>query len=146
MIAEHARAPFSRLLALICSLWLAGCAGSGTQPGAAQGDATGILAQRALARWEALMDGDFASAYALESPGYREATPLRLYASRFGSQLRWDQVEVLEVLPDPEGDAATVRLLVEYTAMDPTGGVLQSQRPVAERWIRTGGEWWHIND
>lgn len=145
MIAAPGSAPFSRFLALICSLWLAGCAGPGAQSGAAQ-DATEVLAERALARWEALIEGDFARAYGLESPAYREATPLRLYTSRIGSQLRWDRVEILEVLPDPEGDAATVRLLVEYTAMDPVGGVIQGQRPVDERWIRTGGEWWHIND
>lgn len=136
---------FFVFLVLAGSLLSAGCADFGAGPGAGASDAE-LLAERAKVRWDALIDGDFAKAYELESPGYRETTPLRLYSSRFGAQLRWDRVEVLEVMPDPEGDAATVTLLVEYTAMDPVGGVIQGQRPVEERWIKTGGEWWHIND
>ena len=134
---------FLGFLVLTGSLLSSGCADIGAGVGVSDAE---LLAERAKVRWGALIEGDFAKAYGLESPGYRDTTPLRLYSSRFGAQLRWDRVEVLEVLPDETGEAATVRLMVYYTAMDPVGGVIDGQRPVEERWIKTGGEWWHIND
>ena len=127
--------------ALALSLMLAGCTGlAGSKT-----DSKQVLAARAEARWAALIDGDFGKAYGYESPAYRAVTPLRLFSSRFGSALRWDKAEVIEVLPDAEGETAVVRVMISYTTMDPAGGVIEGQRPVDERWVRTGGEWWHTN-
>lgn len=129
-------------LVFVPFLVLIGCAGVG----GSHGDPKQVLTQRAGERWAALIDGDFAKAYAFETPAYRQATPLRLYSSRFGSALRWDKAEVIEVIPDPAGETAVVRVMISYTTMDPGGGVLRSERPVDENWVKTGGDWWHINE
>ncbi|MGE3297439.1 MAG: hypothetical protein AB7I68_08785 [Porticoccaceae bacterium] len=131
------------LLALLSMLIAAGCAAPASR--VAEADLPTVLAERAEARWAGLIEGDFAKAYSFETPAYREITPLRLYASRFGAQLRWNAVEVIEVVPDEAGATALVRLMVFYTAMDAVGGVIEGQRPVEEHWIRTGGDWWHTN-
>lgn len=136
------RRPALAAAILFLSLAVAGCAGLGARKA---DDPKQVLAQRAQARWQALIEGDFAKAYGFETPAYRQATPLRLYTSRFGSQLRWDKAEVMEVLPDPDGETAVVRVMIFYTAMDALGGVINGQRPVDESWVRTGGDWWHID-
>lgn len=134
------------LLALLSMLFSAGCAAPGSQvAGAESRDLRAVLTERAEARWAGLIDGDFAKAYSFETPAYREITPLRLYSSRFGSQLRWNAVKVIEVMPDQAGETALVRLMVFYTGMDAVGGVIEGQRPVDEHWINTGGDWWHTN-
>lgn len=127
---------------LMVVLMLGGCAGSV----GSKADPGKALAARAQARWAALIDGDFGKAYGYETPAYRAATPLRLFSSRFGSALRWDKAEVIEVLPDAEGETAVVRMMIFYTTMDPAGGVIENQRPVDEAWVNTGGDWWHVND
>lgn len=136
------RRPVATAAMLFLALGVAGCAGLGA--GKAD-DPSQVLTQRAQARWQALIEGDFAKAYGFETPAYRQATPLRLYTSRFGSQLRWDKAEVMEVLPDPDGETAVVRVMIFYTAMDAVGGVINGERPVDESWVRTGGDWWHID-
>lgn len=146
MVKMSLAKPGVAILALLLTIVAAGCAAPTAKvAGGGAQDVRAIVKERAAARWAGLIDGDFAKAYSFETPAYREVNPLRLYTSRFGSQLRWDAAEVMEVLPDDTGETALVRVLVSYTSMDAVGGVLQGQRPVEEHWIRTGGEWWHIN-
>jgi hypothetical protein len=138
--------PFAAFFALLLAVVAAGCATPASRvAGAAAPDVHAILKERAEARWSGLINGDFAKAYAFETPAYREVNPLRLYVSRFGSQLRWDAAEVTGVQPDETGETALVTVLVSYTSMNSVGGVLNGQRPVEEHWIKTGGEWWHTN-
>jgi len=140
---SNGRFEWVQLLAVLAlSLILAGCTGLAGP----KADSRQVLAARAEARWAALIDGDFGKAYGYETPAYRAATPLRLFSSRFGSALRWDKAEVIEVLPDAEGETAVVRMMIFYTTMDPVGGVIEGQRPVDETWVNTGGDWWHVND
>ena len=135
--------PFAAFFALLLAVVATGCAAPASRVAGA--DVPAILKERAEARWRGLIEGDFAKAYAFETPAYREVNPLRLYASQFGSQLRWDAAEVTGVQPDETGETALVTVLVSYTSMNTVGGVLKGRRPVDEHWIKTGGEWWHTN-
>lgn len=130
------------VVALILSLMLAGCADFG----ASNADPGAALVERADARWQALIAGDFAKAYGYETPAYREAHTQRMFMSRFGGAVAWTAAKTMEVKLDESGEAATVRVMISYQTMDAWGGVMEGHRPVDERWVRTGGEWWHINN
>lgn len=107
--------------------------------------AQAALTERAEARWAALIQADFARAYEFESPAYRDVHTLRMFVSQFGGAVGWSAAKVLEITPDASGEAAKVKVLISYQMMDAVGGVMDGQRPVDERWVRTGGEWWHTN-
>lgn len=134
------------LLALLSILISAGCAAPASRvAGAESRDLRAVLTERAEARWAALIQADFARAYEFESPAYRDVHTLRMFVSQFGGAVGWTAAKVLGITADASGEAASVKVLISYQAMDAGGGVMDGQRPVDERWVRTGGEWWHAN-
>lgn len=136
---------FSGIVVLL-AVFAAGCMPSAAKVAADRAkSAEAVLTARAEARWAALIAADFVRAYAFETPVYREANTARMFMSRFGGAVGWTGARVMEVTPDASGEAASVRVMISYQAMDAVGGTIQGERPVDERWIRIGGEWWHTN-
>jgi predicted lipid-binding transport protein (Tim44 family) len=119
------------------ALVLSGCATLNQQR------AESAIAERAQARWDALIEGDFKKAYQYETPGYRAVFSERAFESRFGKNVRWQEAKVRAVTLD--GDTAEVRVLVEYQSVTSTGQVVDGVRPLWERWQLVDGEWWFSN-
>jgi len=108
-------------------------------------DDEAILRERAEARWQALIEGDFDSAYTFEAPSFREVYPLKAYRGRFGRAIAWTDAKVTKIAFEGD-DTAQLRVMVEYKILDPAGQVMYGQSPLEESWIRSEDQWWHLID
>lgn len=126
------------LVALILSIGVMGCAGSGggsTQR--VQVEPQKLVAQRAAARWEALMQKDFAKAYSYLSPGTRDVMSLDLYRAKIRGGI-WKRANVDTV--SCEQDQCKVLMAIEYSYRD----IKSLETRLDENWLRQDGEWWYV--
>lgn len=102
------------------------------------------VAERAEARWNAMIEGDWQEAYALLTPGYRESTPFNRWRGRIGTAATWKSVTVQDIVC-AEDDLCQVTVLLDYEVSFPRFGVENrpGRRPLAETWLLVDGEWWH---
>jgi len=118
---------------------LAGCAGLGglsaDTPAQAKRDA---VAARAQERWNALIKGDLAAAYAYLSPASRATMPLDVYKAKHKVGL-YRAAKVDNV--DCDADTCTVRLLVTYDYKKFKG----VGTPLVEKWVITQGQAWFVD-
>jgi hypothetical protein len=127
--------------ALLAAALLSACA---TDPIAKRDD---LIAERAQARWDALLAGDFATAYAYLAPGYRSAKSAADF--EISIKTRRVQYNAAEYRSHRcEGKVCTVSVWVGYTVPRPAQGVPEwkSNSMLEERWIEVGGEWWFSPD
>ena len=103
-----------------------------------------LLEQRVIAKWDALIRRDFATAYSFTSPSYRKLFSQNAFQSSFGNKVAWRRVEVVDV--DFKGDdAATVGINIHFVYAYP-----QAEKPldmktyVQEPWVRVDGQWWYL--
>lgn len=105
-----------------------------------------IVAERAQARWDALIDSDVEASYRYESPGYRARNKVTDHAVRLSRrQVTWREAVVRGV--ECGEDRCTAEVVVSYSA-DGAPGVLsgmRGERPVEEVWIQIDGQWWHAD-
>lgn len=105
------------------------------------------IGQRAQARWDAMLAGDYDTAYGLYSPGFRSSHSLVDFEiEQRMRRVRWTSAEVRE--SSCEADVCTVVTLVGYQVAGAVPGVSQwqSKKDVKERWVRTGGQWWFLSE
>lgn len=103
-----------------------------------------VVAERAQARWDAMVARDFKRAWQFYTPGFREKSdPADFSAELSRRPVRWDAAEVTQVSCDESRCSAEVE--VEYTAAGAPGvlGGMQGRRPVQETWIQIEGDWWY---
>jgi hypothetical protein len=102
------------------------------------------LEQRVLAKWEALIKHDFATAYTFTSPAYRKLHSLDFFKGSFGGKVRWQRIEVLDV--DFKGDdAATVGINIHFVYYQrETEKSLNMRNYVKEPWVHVDGQWWFV--
>ena len=118
---------------------VAGCAGlSGNRAKESPAEVkNAAVAKRAEARWQALIDGDLASAYAYLSPGTRSAMTYEQYKARhrvgFYRAVKIDSV-------DCATDVCTVKLMLTYDAKELKGIVT----PITEKWVVEEGQAWIV--
>jgi hypothetical protein len=96
--------------------------------------------ERALERWQALMQRDMEKAYGYLSPGYRAVTSLDLYRARFGSAVRWTDANVKKVACTDKACDVTVN--VHYQYMAPSVGMYEGEKPLEEKWVQVDKQWW----
>jgi hypothetical protein len=131
----------TRAAAIAASLVFAVLAGCATAPPSTDE----IIAERAQARWDALLSRDYAAAYAYYSPGYRSTTSVTDLEIKLRLQrVRWTNAKYRDHSCD--GDACTVRVDLTYQVSAPVPGVdsWKGFDLIEETWVRTGGEWWYI--
>lgn len=127
---------------------LAACATPGQRSGGAA--ATGMtpaeaVEQRALKRWELLIDKQFEQAYELLSPGYREVRSKEDYVKIMrGRPLQWTRVHFRKA--DCEAEACSVDLEVHAEFEMPVlrVGTVETLTVVTENWILDGGTWYLV--
>lgn len=104
------------------------------------------LEQRVIAKWDALIKNDFATAYTFTSPAYRKLHSLDFFKSSFGDKVKWQRVEVIDV--DFKGeDAAAVGINIHFVYYQKeTEKILSMKNYVKESWVHVDGQWWYVVD
>lgn len=121
-------------------LLLAAC-----QPGEDASSQPQTVEERAQARWDLLVERDFAGAFEYYTPGFRETSSAEGFATLLSQRpVRWTSASV--VASSCDGDRCRVLVDVSYKVPSAPNG-LSSVSPtseVTETWIRTRGEWWYV--
>jgi len=119
---------------------LAGCATVAPTP-----TTEDTVVQRAQARWDTLLAGDYETAYSYYSPGFRsKASVTDLEIKMKLQRVRWTSATYRD--HTCSGEACTVRFDVNYEVSAPVPGVStwKGIDLIEEQWVRTGGEWWYV--
>ena len=112
----------------------AGCSGLGKQ---ADKDPNAALLERAQSRWDAMIRGDFKSAYEFLSPGSRQVHSYESFVGRLNPGF-WKEAKVKRA-ECSQPDVCEVVEDVTY--------VFQGSRittPLREIWTRSDGQWWYV--
>ena len=103
-----------------------------------------IVAERAQARWDALVKQEFEAAWEYMTPGFREHTDSRdYYVEMRGRSVQWTGAEVESVACE-EGRcevAVTVGYRIPVGPAQLSG--MESERRLRETWIGIDGKWWY---
>ncbi len=103
------------------------------------------IAERAQDRWDALLAGDFETAYAFYSPGYRSTMSVIDLAFKIRSRrVQWVSAEYQDHSCDER--VCSVDFRVSFKVMKPVKGmqVWESSSLVDEKWVKTEGQWWYL--
>ena len=136
------RIVFLLLIISVESGLMSGCAALG----GADVKSDEYIAERALQRWNALIDGDFKKAYEFESPGYRKSKSLDYYRKQFGGWVAWTGARVMHVkrLSD---QLAEVRIHLEFDSyQSQTQSMQKDASYFNEKWIYTDDNWWYVSN
>ena len=104
-----------------------------------------VVAERAQARWDAMVAQEFQRAWEYYSPGFREKTEPAVFEVQMAQRpVRWDSAEVTSV-DCAEEDKCEVSTRIAYTAVGAPGQLagMQNERSTSETWIRIDEEWWY---
>jgi len=101
------------------------------------------VAQRAQARYEALIAKDYKKAYAYFTPAFREANAYESWIRSRPPRAAFLAARVLKV-ECPTQDACSVEMETSYESprgvrAAPKGPV---ERVTPERWVQVDGQWW----
>lgn len=96
-----------------------------------------VVKERAQARWDAVVKGDFQAAYGYLSPGSRAVLSEESYAGSLKKGF-WKSAHV-ENVTCRSAEACDVGATIEY---EYTGHPIKT--PLRESWIRDGGQWWYV--
>ena len=97
-----------------------------------------IVAERAQARWDALLAGDFETAYSFAAPSYRDVVDAVRFQQGLGGHASWLGANVREVTCREDVCEAMVRL--KYRSPMPPR--MEFETDDIERWLSEDGEWW----
>jgi hypothetical protein len=120
----------AKMLAATLVIAVSGCAGM-----APKGPEEAVK-ERAQARWNALVQGDYKAAYGYLSPGSRAVQSEKDYVNSL-RQGFWKSARVEKATCTEQ--RCQVLAAIEYE--------LQGRRtttPLQETWIREGSEWWYV--
>jgi len=104
-----------------------------------------IVAERAQARWDAVLAKDYATAYSYYSPGFRaKVSQTDLEIKLRLQRVRWTTAEVKA--QTCAGDVCTVQVNITYQVGAPVPGVStwNGFDLIEEQWVKTGGDWWYV--
>lgn len=105
------------------------------------------LKERVLARWQALIKGDFDVAYQFETPAYRAIYTPSQFRYQFGNQTLWRMANVMDIHYD-DPIVARVQVEVAYRYVEPARGrgMQDMTHQVSETWLHKEGQWWRQQD
>ena len=96
-----------------------------------------VVAERAQARWQALIKGDLDAAYAYLSEGSKATTPLDVYKAKTRPGM-WRQAQVEKVECEAEVCKVQLQITLDHKLMK---GI---QTPLNESWIIEKGSAWYV--
>ena len=120
---------------VLLAVVLTGCAGLLGEPMTPEQ----VVAKRAQARWDALVAGEWETAYSFATPAYRAVVDAQRFQRSHGGQPSWLGAKVRDVRCREDVCDATVRL--KYSSpLPPRSHAIETD--YIERWILDGGNWW----
>lgn len=132
-----------RLFVVVVVIGLAGCAGSQRMSEESQAQ----LLERAEARWLALVERDWGTAYSYTSPAYREIFSKSMYERKFSYMVEWELTSVDFVHYDARAAVASVAIGVMSRPVKQTSAASVAIGTVptrfVEQWILVDGKWWY---
>lgn len=140
-------------LAAACTLTLAACAGQATRPVADSGQpaATSTVApedqakQRALRRWDLLIERRFEEAYDLLSPGYRQTLSKEAYVKTMKDRpVQWTRVIFNKATCEPGVCVVEIQVNAQFQMPVMRVGTVDALNMVSENWILSDGEWYLV--
>lgn len=102
--------------------------------------------ERAVARWEALIERNWEKAYSFETPGYKKAYKLSKFKKQFGFMLSWKSAKHLTTQLNKEKTIATVKLEIISLFEPDGGGDMLIPNVISEKWLLKDRQWWHITE
>ncbi len=102
------------------------------------------IKERALARWNALIEKDWTAAYSYESPSYRKNYARRDFINSFGQAVTWVSIKHLSTTPVNKILADVKLELVSIYNME--GNPVKVPSNTTERWQLIDNKWWHIKE
>lgn len=99
-----------------------------------------LVAQRAEARWAALVAGEFERAWTYTQPGYKAVVAQKNYAKNFGAAATWRGAQIHEVNCEPERCKVRIRLTTQLNM--PRFSKQEMVGYLTETWVREDGQWW----
>lgn len=138
--------PIRTLFAAFAAVVLAACAAGGPAKKPAPAVAQTAL-ERAVDRWQAIIDGRAGDAWEMLTPGVRSTKTKELYTQEWAVKpVHYRTVAPVDEICD--ADACTVTVELEYDVKVPLAGVGEQRLGAVldERWIRLDGVWYHLPD
>jgi hypothetical protein len=130
------------LAVTLCLAVLAGCASAPKMTDAKQAR----LLERVEARWRALEQRDFDTAWTFTSPAYREVFSKALYRQKFSYMVEWQLTGVEFLTYDARAAVASVAARVMSEPVKHTSAASAAIGAVptrfVEQWVYVDGEWW----
>ena len=99
-----------------------------------------IVAERAEARWNALIQGEFEQAWTYTQPGYRAIVQQKDYRKRFNSAGQWRGAQIHQATC--EAERCTVRIRLTTRVIVPPFAGQDIVGAIDEQWVREDGQWW----
>jgi hypothetical protein len=124
-------------LAAGATLVLAGCGTTGLTKETPAAQKEKVVAERANARWQALIKRDYEAAYAYMSPGSKSALSSDGFKNTAG-QMVYRDAKVLGVTCEEELCSVKLSITYDHRVMK---GVTT---PLEERWILENGQMWYV--
>jgi hypothetical protein len=135
MTLPHARPSRRLLVAAAAALLLAGCA---TQPPPTREE---IVAERAQARWQAQLAGDFEKAYGYLTPASRALQPYAVWRGGIRGFTTWKSAEVVSVTCETS-EKCIARVKVGHQPLALRGKLGTIDSALDETWLFDDGQWW----
>lgn len=125
----------SAVAGIVVTLLAAGCASTGTGPRPPEE----IVQERAQARWNALVDRDFAAAYTYLTSGYRAVVPLAAYRRQSTGPAQWESAKAHKAKCEAARCIVTVEITFRIGLPGHADRVQSSF--VDETWVLEDGQW-----
>lgn len=138
--------PTALLALLLTATVLAGCAAGGASRSPAASADPAVLETLAVERWQHLIDGRFAEAWEMLTPGYQATKPQDEYAREMkGRPVKWTKVLWLDTeCPQPTRCKVKVRVDYRVRMAVQNVGYVEAYETVSDTWIYAGGRWAYL--
>ncbi|MGK7295440.1 MAG: hypothetical protein ACNS61_06360 [Candidatus Wenzhouxiangella sp. M2_3B_020] len=124
-------------LAAVAATVLVACGGESRPPEEA-------VPERAQARWDAIVEGDYETAWSYYTPGYRERVSAGEFAADMGGRpFEYQGAEIGPVDCTQERCELRVAVSFEIPAAPNQLSGFQSRQGVDEIWLFIDGQWWY---
>ena len=103
-----------------------------------------VVEQRVKARWQALIEKKYESAYTYLANSYKDAVTLKEYEKSMNPRIEWKGIDITRTRCDEA--VCEVHVTANYY-MPPQFGLpqgVESKDYSVEKWIFKDGEWWYL--
>ncbi len=125
------------LLVVAHAVLLAACAG-------VQAPREQIVRERAQARWDAMLAGDWQKAYGYLSPGSRAVTSFDAWRNSLPRATVWKGAEV-QAVDCPVLDRCNIRVNIHHQPLINGGRFGTIASAIDEVWLVDDGKWWLLH-